>query len=121
MSDEYENRSIASLRRLRDLYAMLLIAFGKLPIPVALPTKFEGYTQIQAAVERAYALLPEQPMTGRARDLLSTAALYWLTAAEMVIAYEIDHKGYKADAVILSVIAGESYVHDFFHLGEGEI
>lgn len=121
MSDEFENRSKAMLLRLRDLYAMLIVAFEKLPIPVALPRKIEGYTQIQTAVERAYTLISDQPMSQRARDVLSTATLYWLTASEMVLAYEIDHKTFKAEAVTLAIITGESYADDFLHLGGDEI
>ncbi|MFJ2178908.1 hypothetical protein ACIOHE_39195 [Streptomyces sp. NPDC087851] len=109
MSDE-KDRVIADLMvRLANYAQGITLALSALPIPMSLPQE-DGTHLIRdftPAVVRAYSIVDEQPIPVEQQATASTALLFWINAAEMIVAYRISGERHRADAALLSMMTGE--------------
>jgi hypothetical protein len=103
------------LDELRDFYTGLVVSYLRLPLPIALPTRIERFTDVMDAVLRAYELIDDQPMPEDALAVLTTTTLYWISAAELTINFVAHEKEAIAHAALLNMLAGEGHLNDFIH------
>ncbi|MER5559686.1 hypothetical protein ACWGLE_01160 [Streptomyces sp. NPDC055897] len=103
------------LDELRDFYTGLVVANLRLPLPIALPTKIDRFTEVMDSVIRAYELIDDQPMPEDALAVLTTMTLYWISAAELVVVYVAEGKEPLGHAALLQMLAGQEHLRDFLH------
>lgn len=89
-------------RRIAGQYAVLQISCEMLPVPIALPEAAATLSNLDTvpAVRRVVDLAEEQPMPEEIQAHLFTAAIFWLTAMDLlgiILANEwSDSRGYQA-------------------------
>ncbi|MEV5944534.1 hypothetical protein [Streptomyces sp. NPDC051994] len=115
MADQGDLNVERVLDELRDFYTGLVIANLRLPLPIALPTKIERFTDVLNAVMRAYELIDDQPMPEEALAVLTTTTLYWISAAELAVVFVAEERQPLGHAALLQMLAGQEHLRDFLH------
>ncbi|MEV0445839.1 hypothetical protein AB0I84_12950 [Streptomyces spectabilis] len=113
MSDHDETQAQALLLHLANFYAVLADVCLSLPIPIRLPAIETSYIHIVDGVSRAYTLFTDQPLPEQDQETLTTAALQWLSASELIVTFEMEAARYKVDAATMNMISGMQYLDAF--------
>lgn len=106
MADSNNLNLEAIARSIAKQYAVLVAACEMLPIPVALPEPTETLSNADTvpAVRRLAEIADEQPVPVEVQASIFTAALFWLTAMDMlgllVVNEWNDIRGFQALAAL---------------------
>ncbi|MCX4575628.1 hypothetical protein OHB41_21030 [Streptomyces sp. NBC_01571] len=102
MADSGDLSIEAIARKIAGQYAVLQISCEMLPVPIALPEASVTLSNLDTipAVQRVVDLAEEQPMPEEVQAHLFTAAIFWLTAMDLlgiIVANEwTDARAYQA-------------------------
>ncbi|MFJ1581574.1 hypothetical protein [Streptomyces sp. NPDC088182] len=114
MSDDKDRQTEQLMDRFKTYAEGIGLALRALPIPIALPYGEEHglIADFMPAVVRAYNIVDEQPIPEEQTATACTALLYWITAAEMIVAYAVSGSQHRADAALLAMMTGEPLLAD---------
>ncbi len=115
MADQDDINIEKMIDDLRDYYTGLVVGYLRLPIPIALPTEINSFTEVMASVFRAYELLNDQPLPEEVVAVLTATTLHWISAAELMVNFVVHGKEAIAHAALLNMFSGQPYLMDFIH------